>query len=60
MQLPDQLGLFDQLGKVTALHVRGSQFKPSYDHWNLRFVKFSGTTPSQFQTWLEIEVHIST
>ena len=32
------------------------QFKPSCDHLNLWSIKFSSTTPSQYQTWVEVEL----
>ena len=36
--------------------LRGLHFKPSCGHCNLRSIKILSTIPSQFQTWLEVEV----
>ena len=33
----------DLVGLITALNVRGSQFKPCCDHWNLCSIKISST-----------------
>ena len=41
---------------VTTSYSRDLQFKPSCGHWSLRSKQISNTTPSQFETWLEVEV----
>ena len=41
------------VGQVTALHVRGLQFKPSCGHWNLWSIKISSTTPPQIKKLLK-------
>ena len=42
--------------QVLNCRVWHPQFKPSCGHWNLWSIKISSATPSQFQTWLVVEV----
>ena len=44
------------MGRVITSYARDSQFKLSCGHWNLWFKQISSMTPSQFETWLEVEV----
>ena len=41
---------------VTTSYARHSQFEPSCGHSNLWYKQISSMTPSQFETWLEVEV----
>ena len=44
--------------RVTKL-LWGSQIKSSCGHWNLWSKWISGTTPAQFETWIEVEVFLT-
>ena len=44
------------VGQVNTSYTRDSQFNPSCGHCNLWSKQVSSTTPSQFETWLEVEV----